>query len=289
MGWANPVPNGVYTRGFAPSAWAVDGPMFADAPLRRAHDPGNGAFLGSSYHPHFHAALDVAAGNGTPILAPEAGIVMDARWGSPGTWANGGGWYFRVAVNEGCMYLGAHCSKLRVSEGQHVTKGQHIADVGMTGTATGNHLHFWARLGPRPYYDPDAYYWNPALVLPGGPLFNDSRFAPGYDELPDTGIDDLLRADGDPAPMRFRSEVKPNGMTIQRTLLANKPIRKDATVNSDVWRRFTSRKSLNFVGRIPKDDLPAAERPFGDVLITPLYVNNGHVFGYVKQIDLAGN
>ena len=261
--------------------------MLADGPLRKCHPPEAGPFVDSHYYPEFHAALDIAAPEGTPIYAPEAGVVLDARWGVAGTWANGGGWYFRVLVNPTCMYLGAHCSKLLVSEGQRVTKGQHIANVGSTGVATGNHMHFWARLGPTPYYDNNAFYWNPALVLPGGPLHGDSRFAPSYEELPDTGIRELIRADGDTYPMRFRSEVKPNGETLRRTLLANKPIRKNASVNSDVWRRYDRRRVIKIVGRILKENLPAAERQFGDVFITPVYVGNGDVFGYVKQVDIA--
>jgi hypothetical protein len=289
MGWQNPVPNGVHTRGFAPSSMAVDGGMYADAAIRRAHerDPndGSGAFVGSTWYPHFHAALDIAAAAGTPILAAESGVVLDAQWGGPGSWANGGGFFFRVEVNETCMYLGAHCSDLLIRAGQRVAKGQTIARVGSTGVATGNHLHFWARLGPKPYYDEHAFFWNPALVLPGGQLFNDPRFSPNWTgELPDTGLPNPLRIDGDPAPMRFRNEG-----TITRTVERGKPIREGASINSKTIRTTETRKKMVFHYRVPKAKLPEPERQWGDVLIGPVYVGGGSVLGYVKQKDIVGN
>ena len=83
-----------------------------------------------------HSGIDYAAPHGTAIYSAEDGVVLTSGW------MNGYG--YTVTVNHGSGYvtLYAHCSKLLVSAGQKVTKGQTIAKVGSTGNSTGNHLHF---------------------------------------------------------------------------------------------------------------------------------------------------
>lgn len=83
-----------------------------------------------------HTGVDLAAAAGTKIYAAQAGTVELA--------GTNGGFGLCVIINHGngLKTLYGHCSKLLVSKGQTVTRGQNIALVGMTGSATGNHLHF---------------------------------------------------------------------------------------------------------------------------------------------------
>ncbi|MBA3054076.1 MAG: M23 family metallopeptidase [Sphingomonadales bacterium] len=97
----------------------------------------------------YHSGLDIAARTGTPILAPADGVVILAA-ASPFTLEG------RLLMLDHGMGLSAaflHCSAHRVAEGDVVRRGQAIAEVGMTGRATGPHLHWglkWreARLDP---------------------------------------------------------------------------------------------------------------------------------------------
>ncbi len=98
----------------------------------------------------YHSGMDMAAPGGSPILAAANGTVRFAGW-------NGGyGYCVIIDHGNGIQTLYGHSSKLLVSQGQTVTRGQKIALVGTTGTSTGNHLHFevlnnGTPTNPRPY------------------------------------------------------------------------------------------------------------------------------------------
>lgn len=83
-----------------------------------------------------HRAIDIGAPQGTPIYAADAGVVIFSGYKSS--------YGYMVEIDHGNGYktLYAHCSKLLVSKGQKVSKGQTIAKVGQTGNATGPHVHF---------------------------------------------------------------------------------------------------------------------------------------------------
>ena len=87
-----------------------------------------------------HQGLDISASYGTPIYAAENGTVTLARW------YGGYGYCVKIDHGNGIVTVYGHCSYLHVSEGQKVTQGQAIADVGSTGDSTGNHLHFEVRI-----------------------------------------------------------------------------------------------------------------------------------------------
>ena len=107
------------------------------------HAPGTRGF-GVQMHPilgdyRMHTGIDVSAPTGTRIYAAAEGYVRFVGWM--------GGFGNTVIIDHGGGYstLYAHNSRNRVSRGQHVVSGQHIADVGSTGMSTGPHLHFEIR------------------------------------------------------------------------------------------------------------------------------------------------
>lgn len=83
-----------------------------------------------------HQGIDLAAPTGTPIQAAEGGRVVYSSW------KQGYGNFVAVDHGHGMETHYAHCSKILVHVGQHVSKGQQIAKVGNTGNSTGPHLHF---------------------------------------------------------------------------------------------------------------------------------------------------
>lgn len=87
----------------------------------------------------FHSGVDFAAAKGTKIYAAYDGEVVAATYSS--TMGN----YVMIDHGSGLFTIYMHASKLYVSKGDIVVKGEHIAAVGSTGRSTGNHLHFTVR------------------------------------------------------------------------------------------------------------------------------------------------
>lgn len=85
----------------------------------------------------FHAGLDYVAEFGAPVRSAAAGRVRFAGF-------DDGGWGRMVVVvhRTGVRTLYAHLSRIRVRVGQRVATGSRLGRVGMTGRATGPHLHF---------------------------------------------------------------------------------------------------------------------------------------------------
>lgn len=99
----------------------------------------------------FHTGIDISAPGGTRINAAEAGVVRFAGWGVG--WGN----WIIIDHADGYSTMYAHNTRNHVREGQRVTRGQHIADVGSTGRSTGNHLHFEVRVNGQ-HVDPMRYF-----------------------------------------------------------------------------------------------------------------------------------
>ena len=87
----------------------------------------------------FHLGVDLRASSGTSVYAADGGKVTFAAW-------NGSyGYLIKIRHDNGDETYYAHLSKMSVSVGSRVYKGQIIAKSGATGNVTGPHLHFELR------------------------------------------------------------------------------------------------------------------------------------------------
>jgi len=83
----------------------------------------------------FHRGVDIGASSGTPVKAADSGVVRFTGWN--------GGYGNLVKIDHGGVQTWyAHLSKITVSTGQRVGKGDVIGNVGSTGISSGPHLHF---------------------------------------------------------------------------------------------------------------------------------------------------
>jgi len=84
----------------------------------------------------FHSGIDIAAPEGTPILAALPGQVCRVGWSR--IYGN----YIVLTHAADFETFYAHCKEIVALEGTSVSQGEKIALVGSTGVATGPHLHF---------------------------------------------------------------------------------------------------------------------------------------------------
>ncbi|WEK45439.1 MAG: M23 family metallopeptidase [Candidatus Andeanibacterium colombiense] len=97
----------------------------------------------------YHSGMDLAGGAGTVFVAPADGVVILAA----ATPFSLEGNLLMIDHGNGLNSAFLHCSEILVRVGDHVRQGQPIGKIGMTGRATGPHLHWslkWnsARLDP---------------------------------------------------------------------------------------------------------------------------------------------
>ena len=83
-----------------------------------------------------HLGIDISAPSGTPIVAAAKGRVTRSSW------VVGYGLTIEIDHGFGFTTLYSHASELVVQVGENVTRGQVIAKVGSTGTATAPNLHY---------------------------------------------------------------------------------------------------------------------------------------------------
>lgn len=92
----------------------------------------------TQYFWQYHPGIDIANDVGTPEVAADGGKVIWAGWGDYGI-------YVQIDHGNGFQTVYAHMSRVLVSVGEMVGKGQPIGLMGATGRATGPHLHFEIR------------------------------------------------------------------------------------------------------------------------------------------------
>ena len=90
--------------------------------------------------PRGHAGVDIAAPEGTPVRAAEAGEVIKAEKSAADY-----GWLIVVAHPSGFETWYGHLSSFAVTLGQQVKKGDKLGGMGSTGYSSGSHLHFEVR------------------------------------------------------------------------------------------------------------------------------------------------
>jgi murein DD-endopeptidase MepM/ murein hydrolase activator NlpD len=151
---------GITRRGQAPLGGSVSaGGLGADGVHRKSRpkapiaapaggaawvNPNPTARVTSCFGPRWgrvHEGVDMAAPDGTPIVAAGAGVVVRAGveqgYGNAVLIDHGDGWLTHYG----------HMSVLIVVAGQHVAAGQQIGNEGSTGHSTGPHLHFEVHQG----------------------------------------------------------------------------------------------------------------------------------------------
>lgn len=111
----------------SPSGWPVYGRLVSLFGYRR------------SPWRSYHTGIDIDVPYGYPVRATAPGLVTYAGW------RTGYGRVVQISHNYGFSTLYAHNSKLLISSGTRVRKGQIIASVGATGFATGAHCHYEVR------------------------------------------------------------------------------------------------------------------------------------------------
>lgn len=101
--------------------------------------------------PKNHTGTDIAANLGTKIKSASDGeVVLASEEGDYGK-------HLKIQIGE-VSIIYAHCNILYVKQGDKVTQGQEIAEVGSTGNSTGPHLHFEIRINGE-HVNPQKYLY----------------------------------------------------------------------------------------------------------------------------------
>lgn len=179
-----------------PVATYVQGLPFGPSPLKLAEPAGYGYLKRFWYsrpnisgagnfvfYKHYHPALDMGAPIGTPIAASETSIITAI---GPNPLSAASGLRYNCQIRPGTIFGGGHLNDIGTKPGttrdwrvgDKILRGQIIGTVGMTGTASGPHVHFFIQMKV-PGTSQNMLY-DPLLVFPGGANANDPRIQPYY-------------------------------------------------------------------------------------------------------------
>lgn len=101
----------------------------------------------------FHSGIDISSSVGTEIFSPADGVVSSVSK------SDGLGNCLTINHGYGFQTVYGHLSKVLVTKGQVLKRGDNIAFMGNTGRSTGSHLHYEVRLNEVPT-NPERYILN---------------------------------------------------------------------------------------------------------------------------------
>lgn len=117
---------------YLPNEWQGSGSVRFIWPAKGTFTSGYGWRWG-----RMHRGIDIAAPTGTTVVSSASGVVTYSQY-------NDGGYGNLIEVThpDGSLTLYAHNNRNLVREGEFVSQGQKIAEMGSTGRSTGPHTHF---------------------------------------------------------------------------------------------------------------------------------------------------